>query len=661
MFAPNNNWNKFPNKLVDQQVQQKQVKIDIPPGRHLQQIGGVNFIIDKNYICDKIIGSGSFGIVASGKNLKTGQPVAIKKVKDVFRNVLDAKRVFREIKLLMFLEHKNIIGLLDIIEPVNENFDEVYLVFELMQSDLEKVINSHQKLTDKHIKVFMEQILQSIAYLHSANVIHRDLKPSNIFVNKQCHIRVGDLNLARKFENINHITEYVVTRWYRAPEILFSQADYKQAIDVWSIGCIFAELIIRCPLFKGEHFLNQIECIVAILGTPDEDDLPYKVDEQSMKYIKQQLPKREKIPFKDLFPNADPLAIDLLSKMLVYNPNKRYTVEQCLQHEYFKDRQTQIKKCDKVFDWSFDNLPLNKQIVQKAMYDAIIDFKKNLPANQVTPLNQVNSQISDQAKAQQQNLLKQQLLSNKNQQVQEMKDFKEQKEKHFQQVQQQQKSNFNMTQPIQFCEQLKQKKMPVVVEKHISFSDKIIENQVQNQNSQDQKQLTPKLSQFQPSQQQQQNSEQNQKAVQEEADQCNIDQIELMRRHSFGDPNQFNKLIEKKNMIDQLRNQKESQSNGEKENDEKKKEGSQIQQQESQDDKNQDQLKQDENQNGNGNENEKLNQNQNEQQGEKEKTEKKELNDQEAEANKNINTTDKQEKQEEQEKQEQQEQEQKQN
>lgn len=90
---------------------------------------------------------------------------------------------------------------------------------------------------------------------------------------------MGDLNLARKFENINHITEYVVTRWYRAPEILLSQAEYKKAIDIWSIGCIFAELLTRYPLFKGEHYLNQIEYIVVVLGTPDENDFPYKVEE----------------------------------------------------------------------------------------------------------------------------------------------------------------------------------------------------------------------------------------------------------------------------------------------------------------------------------------------------------------------------------------------
>ena len=129
-----------------------------------------------------------------------------------------------------------------------DNDKDLYLVFEFMEADLHNAIGQ-KILKDIHNRFILYQIIKGMKYLHSASVIHRDLKPNNLLVNKNCNLKIADLNLARKFENIHHITEYVVTRWYRAPEILLSTADYTKAIDIWSIGCIFAELLGRTPIF----------------------------------------------------------------------------------------------------------------------------------------------------------------------------------------------------------------------------------------------------------------------------------------------------------------------------------------------------------------------------------------------------------------------------
>lgn len=168
----------------------------------------------------------------------------------------------------------------------------------------------------------------------------------------------------------------MVTRWYRAPEIILSTADYTKAIDIWSAGCIFAELMGRTPLFKGNHYLDQLDRIVAILGTPKKEDLPYKVDEKTWNLIQKN--ELKKVNFRDLYPNFDEVAIDLLDKMLLYNPEKRFTALQCLHHPYFdeiKNKEQLILDCKESFDWSFDNVKYTKETLQKAIYEESLSLK----------------------------------------------------------------------------------------------------------------------------------------------------------------------------------------------------------------------------------------------------------------------------------------------
>ena len=202
------------------------------------------------------LGHGAYGLVSKAKQINTGQEVAVKKITRVFEKVIFAKRALRELKLLVhFSGHENITSILDMDRGPGQ-FQEIYLVQELMEADLHQIIRSDQQLTTQHFVFFVYQILRGLKYIHSANVLHRDLKPGNLLVNADCELKICDFGLARGIsEKVlvkeNLMTEYVATRWYRAPEIMLSYKSYTKAIDIWSVGCIFAELLTRQPLFKG--------------------------------------------------------------------------------------------------------------------------------------------------------------------------------------------------------------------------------------------------------------------------------------------------------------------------------------------------------------------------------------------------------------------------
>merc|ERR1711934_1002001 len=201
----------------------------------------------------------------------TSERLAIKKISNAFENVVDAKRMLREIKLLRHLQHENIVKIKDILPPPSlENFKDMYILYELMDTDLHQIIRSSQPLSDEHCQYFIYELLRGLKYIHSANVLHRDLKPSNLLLNAIC-----DFGLARTNSEKEYMTEYVVTRWYRAPELLLSCAVYTAAIDIWSVGCIFAELLGRKPLFPGKDYVHQLNLITRVLGSPDPSDLEF--------------------------------------------------------------------------------------------------------------------------------------------------------------------------------------------------------------------------------------------------------------------------------------------------------------------------------------------------------------------------------------------------
>ncbi len=233
----------------------KQEVKDLGTTKHSFVAAGTTFTVPKRYEYIKVIGQGAYGVVCAAFDRIKNKKVAIKKVPNAFADLIDAKRIVREIKLLKFYEHDNIISLLDVMKPEGKtNFEDIYFVNDLMETDLHRVIYSHQDLTDDHIQYFIYQVLRGVLYIHSSAVIHRDLKPSNLLLNKNCDLKICDFGLARGLETAGPesiLTEYVVTRWYRAPEVILNASNYTKAIDIWSVGCIMAELLGRTPLFPG--------------------------------------------------------------------------------------------------------------------------------------------------------------------------------------------------------------------------------------------------------------------------------------------------------------------------------------------------------------------------------------------------------------------------
>jgi len=313
--------------------------------------------------------------------------VAIKKINNAFQNPKDTKRTLREIKLLKHFRHENILDLIDIPLPLDrKSFKEVYLVTGLLETDLHQVIASNQLLSDKHVQYFLYQILRGLKHLHSANVLHRDLKPSNLLVNSDCSLRICDFGMARvtpsvpvtnqSQKDLPLMTEYVATRWYRAPEVILSWKQYTHAIDIWSVGCIFAELLGRKPLFQGYDYMHQINKIIEIMGSPSQEDLMAIHNVAARQYI-QNLGYKPGVSWQKLYPNVIPAALDLLSNMLAFNPEKRINVVMALAHPYLSELHDPAEEpiAPEPFNFEFEkNSNLTEQAFRELIYQEALSF-----------------------------------------------------------------------------------------------------------------------------------------------------------------------------------------------------------------------------------------------------------------------------------------------
>ena len=281
------------------------------------------------------VGSGTYGDVYKGKLKGSSEIIAIKKIKIDLENEGIPSTALREITILRELQHPNIIELKDVI--CNNN--KLYLLFEFAEYDLRKYLEEfeHKNLEEETIKSFLYQILDALAYCHSKKIIHRDLKPQNILLTKNLKIKIGDFGLARVFSiPIRPYTKEVLTLWYRAPELLLGINEYSTPVDIWSVGCIFAELVIKKPLFKGDCEFEQIMKIYSILGTPKIEDWNEIVN---LPYYSNKFPKIKKKKIEEIV-KLDVNGINLLKSMFQYDPNKRITAKQALLHPFFMTKKS---------------------------------------------------------------------------------------------------------------------------------------------------------------------------------------------------------------------------------------------------------------------------------------------------------------------------------
>ncbi|KAF0710143.1 Aste57867_5594 [Aphanomyces stellatus] len=356
---------------------------DFPPGLGFV-IKGCEFNVPPKYQPIHVLGEGSYGVVCSATDTDEKQTVAIKKITPMAGDEWDAKHTLREIRLMRYFdEHPNIASLQNLSTCIEK--DELYIMMGLVDTDLHRLIQSKTKLEDNHIAAIMYQLLCGAKALHENGVLHRDLKPGNILISKNCDVKITDFGLSRFVPNgrmcsqSDHpldkeapqlMTEYVVTRWYRPPEIMLApNGTYAEAVDMWSIGCIFAELLNRKPLFPGTDFIDQLTRVFSLLPVPPKEKRGYTVEGDALKFL-ESLPRCSPQALTKAFRKASPEAISLLRRLLCINPQRRITADQALQHPYFKTVRAQLGEplefeVSKSFDFEFDQNDLSLKTLRE--------------------------------------------------------------------------------------------------------------------------------------------------------------------------------------------------------------------------------------------------------------------------------------------------------
>jgi len=289
------------------------------------------------------IGEGTYGIVYKAKDRLSDSIVALKRIRLEAEDEGIPSTAIREISLLKELRHPNIVRLYDVVHTERK----LTLVFEYLDQDLKKYLDVCENGLDATIVMsFLFQLLTGVAYCHHHRVLHRDLKPQNLLLNREGDLKLADFGLARAFGiPVRSYTHEVVTLWYRAPDVLMGSRKYSTPLDIWSVGCVFAEMVNGTPLFTGTSEESQLETIFRHLGTPDETTFP-GMSELSGGAAKiadlQHYPTPSSL--QHLVPKLDPIGVDLLQLMLMYDPARRITAQDARRHAFFNSLPDNIKR-----------------------------------------------------------------------------------------------------------------------------------------------------------------------------------------------------------------------------------------------------------------------------------------------------------------------------
>jgi mitogen-activated protein kinase 1/3 len=365
--------------------------------------------VGPDYEIIRVLGKGSASTVCEAKHISSGEIVAIKQIKGIFADAITCKRILREISILRCLNHPNIIKLKSIIRPKNlDSFTELYIVTEFAPSDLRKMLKSAISLQMDHIQLIIYNFLCGLNYIQSANLLHRDLKPENIFLYDNCEIKIGDFGLSRidptsritRFDCTNfntadnfsrsngyiihpekrELSPHVVTRWYRAPEIILLNRNYDKSIDVWSAGCMIAELCgmisdnipnpeDRGPLLQGSSCYplspklkprkgsisektDQLNLILNVTGTPNLEEASFIAGKESLAYLRS-FGQRESMQLTEFYPYTHSSVLYLIDSMLKLDPRKRMTIKQALSHQYFDNIRDPAKEIEATLNMQF--------------------------------------------------------------------------------------------------------------------------------------------------------------------------------------------------------------------------------------------------------------------------------------------------------------------
>uniref|UniRef100_A0A3Q1BA50 mitogen-activated protein kinase n=1 Tax=Amphiprion ocellaris TaxID=80972 RepID=A0A3Q1BA50_AMPOC len=316
---------------------------------------------------------------SSAIDQKTKEKVAIKKLYRPFQSLIHAKRAYRELRLLRHIQHENVICLLDVFTPDStlEKFQTFYMVMPFVAQDLGHIMKK-RRLTDRIITYLFYQLLRGLKYIHSAGIIHRDLKPGNLAVSENCELKILDFGLARQTES--EMTGYVVTRWYRAPEVIFNWMHYSQTVDVWSAACILAEMITGQVLFPGHDSIDQLKKILRLTGTPDSSLVQKMQSKDAQSYV-QGLPPQKKKIFREVFQSMDDNAVDLLEGMLLLDPEMRLTATQGLSHPFLAEyHDPECEPDSDPYDDSFETLELAVGEWKSLIHMEIMTFDPDNPS-----------------------------------------------------------------------------------------------------------------------------------------------------------------------------------------------------------------------------------------------------------------------------------------